>query len=92
MDMRLDQSSAAQAAFGVMRRCLADDVALERRDAASLEADVGGVVATEQAGVADHEVEHSGSLFQQGADRCGRKRNTHPGVSTARIDLRDLHA
>ena len=41
MDVRLDQAAAAQAAFGVVRRRIADEVRLDRRDAALLEADVG---------------------------------------------------
>ena len=41
MDMRLDQPAAAQATRGVVGRRIADEVRLDRRDAALLEADVG---------------------------------------------------
>ena len=60
MDVRLDQPAAAQAALGVVGRRVADEVRLDRRDAAVLEADVGQrIVAAGDTRVADHEIDHA---------------------------------
>ena len=63
MDVRLDQPAAGEAPFGVMGGRIADEIRLDGRDAAVLEADVGRrIVAAGDARVADHEIEHQAAL------------------------------
>src|SRR5205814_374106 len=61
MDVRFDQPAATEATFGIVGRCVADELTLDRSDAAVVEADVDGRIrAIRQAGVTDDEIDHGG--------------------------------